>query len=124
MKVKVTPFVCILTYSLLLAITFGLIFNGPFSDYIKNENIYVQTYQNIKDINMPLKWPDLILCKSSKIKDVQKYTDFMGGKYKNQSEFDNLRKEVFYTEAWEFVYAISIGSTYELALSRAKGLIF
>ena len=77
MEVKVTPFVCILTYSILLTITFGLIFNGPFSDYIKNENRYVQTYQKINDTDMQLKWPDLILCKSSKIKNVEKYADLM-----------------------------------------------
>ena len=120
MEVKVTPFVCILTYSVSLTITFGLIFNGPFSDYIKNENRYVQTYQKINDTDMQLKWPDLILCKSSKIKNVEKYADLMEKYYQNQSEFDNLLTKVFYTKAKDFVYAIGIGSTYASALSRAK----
>ena len=120
MEVKVTHFVGFLTYSILLVITFGLIINGPFFDYIKNENRYIQTYQKINDIDMQLKWPDLILCKSSKIKNVKKHADFLEGNYKNQSEFDNLLKDVFYTEAKEFVYAIGIGSTYDLALRRAK----
>ena len=44
MEVKVTHFVGFFTHSILLVITFGLIINGPFFDYIKNENRLVAIY--------------------------------------------------------------------------------
>ena len=44
----------------------------------------------------------------------------MNKKYKNQSEFETLRKEVFYTKPEDFVKAISIAPTYDLALNRSK----
>ena len=65
---------------------------------------------------MQLKWPDLIIFKTPMIKDRQKYS--MKRKYENQSKFDKLKDEVFYTKEENFVYALSIGSTYELALNR------
>ena len=56
------------------------------------------------------------------IKDKHKYTNFMKRKHGNQSEFDKLKDEVFYTKEEDFVHALSIGSTYELALNRSKVL--
>ena len=119
---RVGPIVGIFIYILLMAVSVGLIFHGPLWDFIKNENRYVQTYHKINELNMQLKWPDLIICKTPMIKDKHKYTDFMKRKHGNQSEFDKLKDEVFYTKEEDFVHALSIGSTYELALNRSKVL--
>ena len=120
MEDRVVPYVGIFIYILLMIISIGLIFYGPFCDFIKNENRYVQTYHKINELNMPLKWPDIIICKSPMIKDKEKYVDFMKRKYGNESEFAKLKDEVFYTKGEDFVYALSIGSTYESALNRSK----
>ena len=78
-----------------MAFSIGLIFHGPFWDFIKNENRYVQTYHKINELNMQLKWPDLIICKTPMIKDRQKYSSIMKRKYENQSKFDKENLTVF-----------------------------
>ena len=120
MKITLGPLVCFLVYTFLFVVSFVLILSGPFSDYICKENLYIQSYQKVDKINFPLKWPDLIICKSPLNKNEQKYHDFMNMKYENKEEFENLTNEVFFTKPEEIVYAISIGPTYSIALSRAK----
>ena len=99
---------------LFLGISLSIIISGPFCDYIKDENRYIQSYKKINDLKEPLKWPDLILCKSPMIKNQENYLNLMTQKFENESEFQILTKKVFFTQPKEFVYAIGIGPTYEL----------
>ena len=99
---------------LFLGISLSIIISGPFCDYIKDENRYIQSYKKINDLKEPLKWPDLILCKSPMIKNQENHLNLMTQKFENESEFQILIKKVFFTQSKEFVYAIGIGPTYEL----------
>ena len=112
MEVKLSPIVCFIVYTFLLLVSLVLISSGPLSDYICHENLYVQSYQKVDKLNVPLKWPDLTICKSPMNKNEQKYHDFMKRQYKNESEFEDSINEVFFTKPDEIVYAISIGPTY------------
>ena len=109
MKITVGYLVCFLVYTFLFVVSLVLILSGPFSDYICKEHLYVQSYQKVDKISFPLKWPDLIICKSPLNKNEQKYHDFMNMKYGNEEEFENLTNEVFFTKPKEIIYAISIG---------------
>ena len=94
MEVRVSSIVRTFIFILLFAITVGVIISGPFYDFIKRENKYLHTNQKINNIDMPLKWPDLILCKSPMIKDEQKYVEFMRRNYQNQSQFTKLKDDI------------------------------
>ena len=98
MKITVGYLVCFLVYTFLFVVSLILILSGPFSDYICKEHLYVQSYQKVDKISFPLKWPDLIICKSPLNKNEQKYHDFMNMKYGNEEEFENLTNEVFFTK--------------------------
>ena len=77
MKFEISPIFCFLVYMILLLISLGIIYSGPFCEYVKHENRYVQNYQKIRDLKESLKWPDLILCKSPMIKSQENYLNFM-----------------------------------------------
>ena len=120
MVAKVNSISCFLVYTGLLTISLYIVFIGPFSDFIRNEKRFVQTYQKTNDLKEPLKWPDVVICKSPTTKNKETYKVFMDKKFANESEYQDLIKEVFYTQPKEFVYAFGIGATYHEAIQHAK----
>ena len=120
MVAKVNSISCFLVYTGLLTISLYIVFIGPFSDFIRNEKRFVQTYQKTNDLKEPLKWPDVVICKSPPNKNKEKYIEFMNKTFENESEYQALIKQVFYTQPKEFVYAIGVGDTYDKATQNAK----
>ena len=120
MVAKVNSISCFLVYTGLLTISLYIVFIGPFSDFIRNEKRFVQTYQKTNDLKEPLKWPDVVICKSPPNKNKEKYIEFMNKTFENESEYQALIKQVFYTQPKEFVYAIGVGATYDIATQNAK----
>jgi hypothetical protein len=71
-----------------------------------------------------LEWPDLTICKNPRDKDQTKYAEFMQkgrtSNFTNESEYQTLLEEAFFTKPEEIVFALSIGTDYTTALNRAK----
>ena len=120
MEPKVNSILCFLVYTVLLTISLYIVIIGPFSALIEKETRFVQTYKKTNDLKEPLKWPDVVICKSPPNKNKEKYVEFMAKKFANESEYQALMKEVFYTQPKEFVYAIGVGVTYDIAVQNAK----
>ena len=76
------------------------------------------------ELEKPIEWPALVICKKPVDKDKTKYQEFMSKgmteSFKDQMEFDKLKNETFYAEVKDIIYAITIANSYLKGINRAK----
>ena len=103
----------------LLFITFSIITKGPLKDILKNGNIFVQSMLSVEDIEKPLIWPALSICKIPFYRNKTKYYHFLKKgrtkSFKSESEYHNLLEESFFNKPEEIIYTIGYGNDYTSA---------
>ena len=121
---KATTFMYYLVYFLLLIITYLIVYKGPLTNIYKEDNIdFVESYKNVKDLEDPIKWPTLAVCKSPIYKDLESYHIFVGkgrdgfnGGFKDETEFNKLKSDAFFTDPNETIFALTIGDDFDNAM--------
>ena len=119
------PCINTLSYTILAGLfifAFTIIYQGPFKAVLKNENTFVQTTISSIDLVDPLKWPILTICKNPCDKNSEKFMKLMtkskNRSFANQTEFEKLIKESYFTKPNDFVFAIGLGSSYRASLEK------
>lgn len=124
MKLQPINVVCLSVLSTLSTVTFTMIFQGPLSDMLKDENTFVQSTISLTEIIEPLKWPALTICNSPFDRNTEKffeyYTKGLYTSFSNESEYQRLYEEAFFTKPEDIVHAIGFGTTYDSAMENAK----
>ena len=125
MKLQPINIVCLSMLTALSTVTFYMIFEGPLSDMLKDENTFVQSTISFSEIQEPLKWPALTICNNPFDRNTEKYFEYLnkglyGQSFSNESEYKRLFEEAFFTKPKDIVYAIGFGTTYDSALENAR----
>ena len=111
--------------SLLMAAVYILVI-GPIKDIVKRETIFTQSIVNIKELEKPIEWPALHICKMPRDKNTTKFQDFIGKamsqNFSSQEEYEKLSQEVFHTNVTEYIHAVTIADSYMKGVQRAKGM--
>ena len=124
MKILPSNIVCLMVYGTLTIITLTILFEGPITDVLKDENTFVETRHKKSSLKTPLKWPALTICKSPRDKNKEKFLEFISkGRNKtfaNESEYQTLLDEAFFTKPQEIIRTLSIGTDVFTSIQRAK----
>ena len=125
MKLQPINIVCLSMLTALSTVTFYMIFEGPLSDMLKDENTFVQSTISFSEIQEPLEWPALTICNNPFDRNTEKYFKYLnkglyGQSFSNKSEYQRLFEEAFFTEPKDIVYAIGFGTSYASALENAR----
>ena len=125
MKLQPINIVCLSMFTALSTVTFQMIFKGPLSDMLKDENMFVQSTISFSEIQEPLKWPALTICSNPFDRNTEKFFEYLnkglyGQSFSNKSEYQRLFEEAFFTEPKDIVYAIGFGTSYASALENAR----
>ena len=125
MKLQPINVVCLSVLSTLSTVTFTMIFQGPLSDMLKDENTFVQSTISLSEIKEPIKWPALTICNSPFDRNTEKFFEYLnkglyGQSFSNKSEYQHVYEEAFFTKPGDIVHAIGFGTTYNLAMENAK----
>ena len=68
---------------------------------------------SFSDLPQPIEWPDLQICKAPIVKDLDMYKAFLEKSHKmsfqNETEFESMAEQIFYTKVNEIITAIGIG---------------
>ena len=107
----------------LVFLNFTIIFNGPLQELFKNENVFVKTMVNIEELTDPIEWPALAVCKSPFDRNKEKYLNFLNKSKKlsfaNETEYQRLLDEAFFTKEDDFIVAIGFGLDLDSALDNS-----
>ena len=124
MKITPSNIVWLMVFGALTIITLTILFEGPITDVLKGENTFVETRHITKSLETPLKWPALTICKSPRDKNKKKFLEFISKgqnkAFSNESEYQTLLEEAFFTKPEEILRTISIGHNVMTSLQRAK----
>ena len=125
MKLQPINVVCLSVLSTLSTVTFTMIFQGPLSDMLKDENTFVQSTISLSEIKEPIKWPALTICNSPFDRNTEKFFEYLnkglyGQSFSNESEYQRIYEEAFFTKPGDIVHAIGFGNTYNSAMESAK----
>ena len=125
MKLQPINVVCLSVLSTLSTVTFTMIFQGPLSDMLKDENTFVQSTISLSEIKEPIKWPALTICNSPFDRNTEKFFEYLnkglyGQSFSNESEYQRIYEEAFFTKPGDIVHAIGFGTTYNSAMESAK----
>ena len=76
------------------------------------------------ELEKPIEWPALVICKKPVDKNKTNYQEFMDKgiteSFKDKIEFDKLKNETFYAEVKDIIYAVTIANSYLKGVNRAK----
>ena len=125
MKLQPINIVCLSVLSTLSTVTFTMIFQGPLSDMLKDENTFIQSTISLSEIKEPIKWPALTICNSPFDRNTEKFFEYLnkglyGQSFSNESEYQRIYEEAFFTKPGDIVHAIGFGTTYNSAMESAK----
>ena len=124
-KLRPINIVCITVLLSLSTVTFTMIFRGPIKDLLKDENDFVHTTLSTKELTDPLKWPGMTICRNPFDRNTEKYFEYLnkGGlnsgnpSFSNESEYQILVEEAFFTNPEDIVYAVGFGTDYNTAIT-------
>ena len=124
MKLRITMFVCLLVYITLNFVTFMMLINGPLPEIFKKDNVdFTESFVNMDEITEPINWPALQICKTPFFKDAERYNYFINkglseNGFDNETEFEQLKKDIFFLEPNETIFALTIGTDFMKSLKR------
>ena len=76
------------------------------------------------ELDKPIEWPALVVCKKPVDKNKTKYQEFMAKgtteSFKDKIEFNKLKSETFYADVKDIIYAVTIADSFLKAVNRAK----
>ena len=76
------------------------------------------------ELDKPIEWPALIICKKPIDKNKTKYQEFMAKgiteSFKDKIEFNKLKNETFYADVKDIIYAVTIANSFLKGVNRAK----
>ena len=76
------------------------------------------------DLDKPIEWPALVICKKPVDKNKTKYQEFMTKgtteSFKETIEFNKLKNETFYADVKDIIYSVTIANTFLKGVNRAK----
>ena len=120
----------ILSLTILLALlvfTFTIVYEGPIKTIFKNENAFVHSTISFKELVKPVEWPILTICKNPFDRNTDKFYELMKKSKKrsfsNESEFDKLIEESYFTKPEDFVNGIGIGKDLESSFDSNEILL-
>ena len=96
MKLNVDLISQVMVYGGLFLICAYILWVGPITEVLKNDTIFIESFQNIDDSSETIEWPDLIICKSPLSKNYEKYQQLIENSESNIS----LRNHPFKTSAF------------------------
>ena len=124
MKFQPINTVCLSILIALSTVTFHMIFEGPLSDMLKDENTFVQSTISLSEIKEPIKWPALTICNSPFDRNTEKFFEYyskgLSDSFSNESEYQRIYEEAFFTKPQDIVHAIGFGTTYNSAMENAR----
>ena len=86
------------------------------------ENIAKNKYLSSTELDKPIEWPALIVCKMPRDKNEAKYLEFIGKgiteSFENMEEFEKLKNETFYSDVKDIIYAVTIADSYLKGIYR------
>ena len=120
----------ILSLAILLALlvfTFTIVYEGPIKTIFKNENAFVHSTMSFKELVEPVEWPILTICKNPFDRNTEKFYELMKKSKKrsfsNESEFDKLIEESYFTKPADFVNGIGIGKDFHSSFNNNETLL-
>ena len=92
---------------------------------LKDENTFIQSTISLSEIKEPIKWPALTICNSPFDRNTEKFFEYLnkglyGQSFSNESEYQRIYEEAFFTKPGDIVHAIGFGTTYNSAMESAK----
>ena len=110
----------------LLLTSFALVFNGPIEAYFSGKTEFIEKYKSKEDLDEPIKWPSLAICKSPTQKSVEVWNEFISKlineSFSNEAEFYKMLQATYYTLPEELVVAMSISKNFVSSVT-AKGKV-
>lgn len=98
-------------YIFLVIISATILIQGPFTEWSKGQTTISDNHLHVEDLPKQLPMPSLMICRSPMDKHKDKYHQFMTkGKsqsFVNQTEFEEMRDDTFYTGPDDIVHAMS-----------------
>lgn len=121
---KIKKIFYLAVYAVLLLTALYILLIGPIKDLIKHETIFTESMVKITELETPIEWPSLTICKMPRDKNNTKFGQFIGKAmnqgFASQDEYDSLSEQVFHTDVRDIVYAVTIADSYLKAVGRAK----
>ena len=110
----------------LLLLTSTIVYQGPTKAIFKNENAFVHSTINFKELVKPVEWPILTICKNPFDRNTEKFYELIKKSKKrsfaNESQFDKLIKESYFTKPEDFVNGIGIGKDFDSSFNSNETL--
>ena len=111
MELRLRPLICSIVYISLVIITLQVLLSGPLKFCIGEVGThFIESLENVNDLNTNIKWPDVSVCMSPKDKDKTKLNQFLQKgftrSFSNESEYYELSEDTFFTKPHEMIYAL------------------
>ena len=111
----------------LLFFTLSMVYQGPVRAIFKNENSFVHSTISFKELVEPVEWPILTICKNPFDRNTEKFYELRKKSKKrsfsNESEFDKLIEESYFTKPEDFVNGIGIGKDFYSSFDSNETLL-
>ncbi len=111
-------------FLVLLLISFSLVFNGPILQFFEGKTEFVEKLISKDDMEKPIKWPSVVICKNPSIKSKETWHDLASrgatGNFSSQAQLTKMLEDIYYTHPEEIVIDLRISRNYETLMSKAK----